>query len=71
MATSKKTSKKAAKTAKTAKAAKAPAQQKIEFALTPDKVAAIKRCLQKGTLKVTVSRADLLKGRIRDAWIYD
>jgi anti-sigma28 factor (negative regulator of flagellin synthesis) len=66
MATKKKTAKK-----KAAKTTQAAAKHKIEFALTPDKVAAIKRCLQKGTLKVTVSRADLLKGRIRDAWIYD
>jgi anti-sigma28 factor (negative regulator of flagellin synthesis) len=63
------TSKKSAKASK--KPAKAAASHKVEFALTADKVAAIKRCLAKGSLKVTVSRADLLRGRVRDPWLYD
>jgi anti-sigma28 factor (negative regulator of flagellin synthesis) len=74
MATSKKSSKKSSK-ASTKKSSKkkaaATAKQKLEFTLNPERVAAIQRCLEKGTLRVTVSRADLSKGRIRDPWLYD
>jgi len=70
MPTSKKASKTKASKKKSAKATTA-AKAKLEFALTPERGAAIKRCLEKGTLRVTVSRADLLKGRIRDPWLYD
>jgi anti-sigma28 factor (negative regulator of flagellin synthesis) len=74
MPTSKKSaSKKASKktSAKKSTKATAAAKQKIEFALDPERVAAIKRCLDKGTLRVTVSRADLLRGRVKDPWLYD
>lgn len=73
MPTSKKSaSKKASKKTSAKKSTKATAaKQKIEFALDPERVAAIKRCLDKGTLRVTVSRADLLRGRVKDPWLYD
>ena len=67
MPTSKKTASKKKAPAKTTKAA----GHKITFALDAEKAAAIRRCLAKGTLRVTVNKADLLRGRIRDAWIYD
>lgn len=73
MPTSKKSaSKKASKKTSAKKSTKATAaKQKIEFALNPERVAAIKRCLDKGTLRVTISRADLLRGRVKDPWLYD
>jgi len=73
MPTSKKSaSKKTSKKTSAKKSTKATAaKQKIEFALDPERVAAIKRCLDKGTLRVTVSRADLLRGRVKDPWLYD
>ena len=73
MPTSKKSaSKKASKKTSAKKSTKATTgKQKIEFALDAERVAAIKRCLDKGTLRVTVSRADLLRGRVKDPWLYD
>jgi len=73
MATSKKSAKKSKASAKKSskKSEAATAKHKIEFALDPERVAAIQRCLEKGTLRVTVSRADLLKGRVKDPWLYD
>ena len=70
MATSKKSaSKKAAK--KSSKKTTTAAKQKIEFALNAERIAAIQKCLAKGTLRVTVNKADLLKGRVKDPWLYD
>lgn len=43
----------------------------LGFTLDDEKIAAIQRCLAKGTLNVTVSRAALTTGRIRDPWLYD
>jgi hypothetical protein len=74
--------KKAAKKASTKKAAskkpaakksaaKAVAKQQLTFTLDAAQAAAIRRCLTKGTLKVTVNKADLARGRIRDPWLYD
>lgn len=68
----KKASKKASskKTAAKKSATKA-ARQQLTFTLDAEKAAAIRRCLAKGTLRVTVNKADLLRGRIRDPWLYD
>lgn len=64
--------KKSAKKASSKKSAtKQVAKQQLTFTLDADKAAAIRRCLAKGTLKVTVNKADLLRGRIRDPWLYD
>ena len=72
MPTSKKTASKKAPAKKTsAKKSAAPATQKIEFALNAERIAAIKKCLAKGTLRVTVTKTDLLKGRVKDPWLYD
>jgi anti-sigma28 factor (negative regulator of flagellin synthesis) len=71
MPASKKSASKTASAKKSSKKATAVATQKIEFALSAERIAAIKKCLAKGTLRVTVSKADLLKGRVRDPWLYD
>ncbi len=71
--TVKKTSSKktAAKKAPAKKSATKAARQQLTFTLDAEKAAAIRRCLAKGTLRVTVNKADLLRGRIRDPWLYD
>lgn len=43
----------------------------IDMPLDEKKIAAIKRCLAKGRLKITVSRVDLATGRLADPWLYD
>ena len=63
----KKSTKKAPAKAKAAKAA----GHKVTFALDATQAAAIRRCLAKGTLRVTVNKADLLRGRVKDPWLYD
>jgi hypothetical protein len=52
------------------KAATVP-KAKINFALDEQKIAQIQRCLAKGKLSISVSKVDLAKGRVRDAWLYD
>lgn len=72
MATSKKTStKKSAKKSTTKKAAAAAGRVMLDFPIDETRVEAIKRCLAKGTLKVTVSKADLVRGRMGDPYKYD
>jgi anti-sigma28 factor (negative regulator of flagellin synthesis) len=44
---------------------------KLNFPLDAAKVAAIKRCIAKGRLSVTVSKVNLGAGRIEDPWLYD
>jgi hypothetical protein len=44
---------------------------KLRMPLDERKIAAIKRCLAKGNLTLTISRIDLLKGKISDPWLYD
>lgn len=66
-------------TAKAASAAKASGiavagsipTLKMDFPLDPKKVAAIQKCLAKGSLSITVSRVDLAAGRAGDPWLYD
>lgn len=41
------------------------------FPLTAAKIAAIHRCIAKGSLKVTVNKVDLGRGRIGESWLYD
>jgi anti-sigma28 factor (negative regulator of flagellin synthesis) len=70
MPTSKKTStKKAAK--KSTKKAAVAGSATLKFPIDAAKVEAIKRCLAKGTLTVTVSRADLGRARMGDPYKYD
>ncbi len=46
-------------------------QLKLNMPLDDKKIAAIQRCLKKGTLSITVSKVDLANGRIGSAWLYD
>ncbi len=72
MPTSKKTStKKAAKKRTTKKAAAIAGSATLKFPIDAAKVEAIKRCLAKGTLTVTVSKADLGRARMGDPYKYD
>jgi hypothetical protein len=64
---------------KTTKSAKKPSVQlegisKITMTMPIDetKARAIQRCIEKGTLKITVSKVDLGKGILGgEAWLYD
>jgi len=72
MPTSKKAStKKAAKKSGTKKAAAATGRATLKFPIDATKVEAIKRCLAKGNLTVTVSKADLGRARMGDPYKYD
>jgi anti-sigma28 factor (negative regulator of flagellin synthesis) len=71
MATSKKTTKKRSAKKTSAKKATTAARVSLSFPIDAKKVEAIRRCLAKGSLKVTVSKADLLRGRLRDPYLYD
>ena len=69
MPTSKKTSKKKAAKKGTKKAA--TGRVKLNFPIDAERIEAIKRCLDKGTLTVTVSKADLSRARVGDPYKYD
>jgi anti-sigma28 factor (negative regulator of flagellin synthesis) len=71
MATKKTASKKKSAKKTSAKKATAAARVSLSFPVDAKKVEAIRRCLAKGTLKVTVTKADLLRGRLRDPYLYD
>lgn len=75
MATKKKTSKR-----RVSKRTATPRRPNIEvahktelsFALDADKVEAIKRCLEKGTLTITMTKVDLNEvGRADEPYLYD
>jgi hypothetical protein len=70
MPTSKKKAAKKGASKAASKSTKA-ADHKVTFTLDAERAAAIRRCLAKGTLRVTVNKADLLRGRVRDPWLYD
>jgi hypothetical protein len=44
---------------------------KIDMPLDARKIQAIQRCIEKGTLSITVSKVDLATGRLGDGWLYD
>jgi anti-sigma28 factor (negative regulator of flagellin synthesis) len=77
MPASKKTASTKKASAKKAAAKKVPTaaltgdKLKLNFPLDASKVAAIKRCVAKGKLTVTVNKVDLSTGRIGEAWLYD
>lgn len=70
MPTSKKASKKAAKKG-TRKAVASRAKVSLKLPVDAEKVEAIKRCLAKGTLTVTLSKADIGRARLGDPYKYD
>lgn len=43
----------------------------IKMPLDDKKIKAIQKCIEKGSLSITVSKVDLAAGRIGDAWLYD
>jgi anti-sigma28 factor (negative regulator of flagellin synthesis) len=74
MPAKKASSKKASKTtsaAKTAQASIVGSKLKLDFPLSAAKVAAIQRCIAKGTLSVTINKVDLGAARLRGPWLYD
>ena len=70
MPTKKASSKKTAKKPKKAGTA-AASKVKLDFALDPARLEAIKKCLAKGKLTLTVSKVNLGAAKIRDPWLYD
>jgi anti-sigma28 factor (negative regulator of flagellin synthesis) len=43
----------------------------LSMPLDKKKIAAIHRCIEKGTLKVTLSKVDLAGGKLGGGWLYD
>lgn len=70
-ASSKKASAKKATPKKTARAAVVGSKLQLDFPLSAAKVAAIQKCIAKGTLRVTVNKVDLGAARLRGPWLYD
>jgi hypothetical protein len=43
----------------------------LNMPLDAKKIKAIQRCIEKGELKITVSKVDLAAGKVGEAWLYD
>lgn len=43
----------------------------LNMPLDARKIKAIQRCIEKGELKITVSKVDLASGRLGEGWLYD
>jgi hypothetical protein len=71
MPTSKKASTKKAAKKSTKKKVAAAASVKMAFPVDATQAEAIKRCLAKGTLTVTMTKADLGRARLQDPYKYD
>lgn len=63
--------KKAAKEAPSLKVEGALPKLTLNMPLDAKKIKAIQKCLDKGTLNITVSKLDLAAGRLAGAWLYD
>ncbi len=70
-ASSKKASSKKASATKTVKATALGSKLRLDFPLDPRRIAAIQRCIAKGTLTVTVNKVDLSAGKLKGPWLYD
>jgi anti-sigma28 factor (negative regulator of flagellin synthesis) len=70
-ASSKKTAAKKSAAKKSPTASVSGDRLKLSFPLDAAKAAAIRRCIAKGTLSVTVSKVNLGGGRIEEPWLYD
>jgi anti-sigma28 factor (negative regulator of flagellin synthesis) len=44
---------------------------KLSMPLDAKKIKAIQKCIAKGTLEVTLSKVDLVAGRLGESWLYD
>lgn len=64
------TPKKAAKAATIALSGTIPKLQ-LNMPLDAKKIAAIQRCIAKGTLTVSLSKVDLTGGKLGGPWLYD
>jgi anti-sigma28 factor (negative regulator of flagellin synthesis) len=72
MTTSKKASKKkASKKGGAKKSVSSRAKVRLNLPIDAERVEAIKRCLAKGTLTVTLSKADIGRARLGDPYQYD
>jgi anti-sigma28 factor (negative regulator of flagellin synthesis) len=43
----------------------------LSMPLDDKKIKAIQKCIEKGTLEVTINRVDLAAGDVGDSWLYD
>lgn len=43
----------------------------MDMPLDATKIKAIQRCIDKGTLRITINRVDLSTGKLGDGWLYD
>ena len=43
----------------------------MNMPLDANRVKAIQRCIDKGTLKITINKVDLSTGKLGDGWLYD
>ena len=43
----------------------------LNMPLDAKKIKAIHKCIEKGSLSITISKVDLGAGRIGEAWLYD
>jgi anti-sigma28 factor (negative regulator of flagellin synthesis) len=71
MPTSKKSSKKKAAKKSTKKAVASAAKVRLNLPIDAEKVEAIKRCLAKGSLRITMTKADIGRARLGDPYLYD
>jgi hypothetical protein len=43
----------------------------LEMPLDEKKIKEIQKCIEKGHLRLTISKVDLVAGKIADPWLYD
>ena len=43
----------------------------MNMPLDANKIKAIQRCIDKGSLKITINKVDLSTGKLGDGWLYD
>ena len=48
-----------------------PSKLTLDMPLDARKIKAIQRCIDKGTLKITMNKVDLSTGKLGDGWLYD
>ena len=46
-------------------------QLTLKMPLDAKKVKAIKRCIERGELRITVKKVNLATGKLGEAWLYD
>jgi hypothetical protein len=43
----------------------------MDMPLDATKIKALQRCIDKGSLKITINKVDLSTGKLGDGWLYD